>query len=69
MAEAGVPESTMLAIMGHMSKAMLEKYSHIRKQAKRDAIQSIEAGSAAAFSVGVPKVSPKVKEKVASKPS
>ena len=24
MAEAGVPESTMLAIMGHMSRAMLE---------------------------------------------
>ncbi len=69
MAEAGVPESTMLAIMGHMSKAMLEKYSHIRKQAKRDAIQSIEAGSAAAFSLGVPKVSPKVDTGEGSKPS
>jgi integrase len=30
MAEAGVPESTMLALMGHMSRAMLERYSHIR---------------------------------------
>ena len=27
MAEAGVPESTMLALMGHMSRAMLERYS------------------------------------------
>jgi len=27
MAEAGVPESTMLSIMGHMSRAMLERYS------------------------------------------
>ena len=26
MAEAGVPESTMLALMGHMSRAMLERY-------------------------------------------
>jgi integrase len=30
MAQAGVPESTMLALMGHMSRAMLERYSHIR---------------------------------------
>ena len=41
MAEAGVPESTMLALMGHMSRAMLERYSHIRMKAKRDAVASI----------------------------
>lgn len=35
LAEAGVPESTMLALMGHMSRAMLERYSHIRMAAKR----------------------------------
>jgi hypothetical protein len=27
LAENGVPESTMLALMGHMSRAMLEPYS------------------------------------------
>lgn len=37
LAERGIPESTMLAMMGHMSRAMLELYSHIRLQAKRDA--------------------------------
>jgi integrase len=42
MAEAGVPESTMLAIMGHMSRAMLERYSHIRLAAKREAVKSLE---------------------------
>jgi hypothetical protein len=42
MAEAGVPESTMLALMGHMSRAMLEKYSHIRMAAKREAVKSLE---------------------------
>ena len=42
MAEAGVPESTMLALMGHMSRAMLERYSHIRMAAKRDAVKSLE---------------------------
>ena len=40
-AEAGVAESTMLAIMGHMSRAMLERYSHIRMQAKRDAVEAL----------------------------
>jgi integrase len=39
MAEAGVPESTMLALMGHMSRAMLERYSHIRMAAKREAVK------------------------------
>jgi hypothetical protein len=41
MAEAGVPESTMLALMGHMSDAMLERYSHIRMAAKRTAMDSL----------------------------
>ena len=41
MAEAGVPESAMLAILGHMSQKMLERYSHIRMQAKRDAVECL----------------------------
>jgi len=41
MAEKGVPESTMLAIMGHMSRKMLERYSHIRIKAKREAVEAL----------------------------
>ena len=41
LAENGVPESTMLALMGHMSRAMLERYSHIRMTAKRDAVAGV----------------------------
>ncbi len=41
MAEAGVPESTMLALMGHMSRAMMERYSHIRMAAKREAVEAL----------------------------
>jgi len=41
MCEAGVPESTMLALMGHMSRAMLERYSHIRMAAKRTAVEAL----------------------------
>ena len=31
----------MLALAGHMSRAMLERYSHIRMAAKREAVQSL----------------------------
>ena len=41
MAEAGVPESTMKALAGHMRRAMLERYSRIRMAAKRDAVESM----------------------------
>jgi integrase len=44
MAEAGAPESTMLAIMGHMSRSMLERYSHIRMAAKREAVEALGFG-------------------------
>lgn len=41
LAENGVSESTMLGLMGHMSRAMLERYSHIRIVAKRDATAGV----------------------------
>jgi hypothetical protein len=37
MAESGVPESTMLALAGHMNRAKLERHSQIRMAAKREA--------------------------------
>jgi hypothetical protein len=53
MAEDDVPESTMLAIMGDMSRAMLENYSHIRMSARRKAVQSLK----------MPKVGPRLVSK------
>jgi integrase len=41
LGEAGVPESTMKAIAGWMSVKMLERYSHTRQQAKRDAVNKL----------------------------
>jgi integrase len=41
MAEAGVAKSTMLALLGHMSQRMIERYSHIRMPARREAMESI----------------------------
>jgi integrase len=46
LAEAGVPEQTLMAIAGHVSRKMLEHYSHIRVQAKRDAVLLLESASA-----------------------
>jgi integrase len=53
MAEDGVPES-MLALMGHMSRAMLERYSHIRMAAKRKAVESLTIRKPAKNSETVP---------------
>jgi integrase len=54
LAERGVPESTMLALMGHMSRSMLERYSHIRMAAKRDAVSGIRLRLAEQNSEAVP---------------
>src|SRR5271169_6094328 len=40
---ANVSEQTITALAGHVSKRMLERYSHIRAQAKRDAIATLES--------------------------
>ncbi len=43
LAEKGVPEQTLMAIAGHLSRQMLEHYSHVRMQAKRDAVKAIDS--------------------------
>jgi len=43
LADERVPESTMLDMMGHVSAAMLRRYSHIRVQARKDAIRKLES--------------------------
>ena len=59
LAEAGIPEQVMLDMMGHVSQAMLKRYSHIRLEARRRAIEALERG-VPQVSVGVPKEIPKV---------
>jgi len=60
MAEAGTPESTMLALMGHMSRAMMERYSHIRMAAKRQAVESLGITKKPPKPEMIPKETPKV---------
>lgn len=42
LAENGVSESTMLALMGHLSRSRRERYSHIRMAAKREAVAGVK---------------------------
>jgi len=41
LAESKASDMTIMAIAGHVSKKMLERYSHIRMTAKRQALDAI----------------------------
>jgi integrase len=41
LAESGASEQTIMAIAGHVSRKMLERYSHIRMEAKRSALEAL----------------------------
>jgi len=45
LAESGAADSTIMAIAGHVSRRMLERYSHVRMEAKRTAMESLAKGS------------------------
>lgn len=44
MAEAGASDATIMAVAGHIDRAMMEHYSHVRMAAKRDVLQKLESG-------------------------
>jgi len=62
LAENGASESTMLALMGHMSRAMLERYSHIRMAAKREAVAGVTLRQKEQNSQAVPVIVPVVEQ-------
>ena len=41
LAESGAADSTIMAIAGHASRKMLERYSHVRMEAKRTAMETL----------------------------
>ena len=41
LAENGTSDSTIMAIAGHVSRRMLERYSHVRMEAKRNALEAL----------------------------
>ncbi len=44
LAETGASDATLMALAGHMSRRMLEHYSHVRMAAKRVATEKLESG-------------------------
>jgi integrase len=58
LAEAGIPEQVMPDLLGHVSQAMMKRWSHIRLEARRRAIEALERAGAE-ISVGYPKKFPK----------
>jgi integrase len=41
LAENGTSDATIMAIAGHVSRRMLERYSHVRMEAKRNAMEAL----------------------------
>jgi Phage integrase family len=41
LAESQASDSTVMALAGHVSRAMMERYSHIRMEAKRHAVNDL----------------------------
>jgi hypothetical protein len=48
LAESGAGEEVIMSIAGHVSRAMLSGYSHVRMEAKRRALDEIAARQCAA---------------------
>jgi len=48
LAENGASDSTIMAIAGHVSRRMLERYSHVRMEAKRNAMEALAVSTKAA---------------------
>ena len=44
LAEAGVSDATLMSISGHLSPKMIQHYSHVRLQAKREAVTHLPSG-------------------------
>ena len=44
MAEAGASDATIMALAGHLDRAMMEHYSHVRMAAKREVPSKLESG-------------------------
>ncbi len=45
MAEGQASDATIMALAGHLSRKMLERYSHVRNEAKRIAISALDSPS------------------------
>jgi len=52
--DESVSERTVIELAGHVSRAMLERYSHIRMRTKREAVDALAKKSVHSVPVGEP---------------
>lgn len=50
LAEGQASDATIMSLAGHLSRKMMEKYSHVRNEAKRDAIAALDSHNFTTFS-------------------
>jgi integrase len=60
MAETGASDATIMAVAGHLDRAMMEHYSHVRMAAKRDVLGKLESGLMEAAPVEAQPVAEKI---------
>ena len=60
LSEASVSDATLMSISGHLSRRMVEHYSHIRMEAKKAAISHLPSGIFAAGNDDKPESTEKV---------
>src|ERR1022692_2400216 len=53
LAEGGAGDEVIMSIAGHVSRAMLSRYSHVRMEAKRRALDEVAARQRAADAKGI----------------
>lgn len=58
LAESGASEGTIMALAGHVSRSMLERYSHIRMNAKREAVEALRLTIPEQIPAKVPAIAP-----------
>ena len=63
LAESGASDSIIMSLAGHMSRAMLERYCHIRMAAKRTAVEALSTPKTDKTSNGISTNSTTIEEK------
>lgn len=60
LAELGAPDATLTAVAGHLSREMMEHYSHVRMAARREVLDKLSGGLITPAESDRPPVSPKL---------
>jgi len=69
LSESGAGDEAIMSTAGHVSRAMLSRYSHVRMEAKRRALDEIATRQRAADAKRQKEAEPQQQDAVASQPA